>query len=90
MSKKNRQNINSNLNNIQQVSMQGISKLGKKIIFSGILVLIAGFYILTKTDSYGQNWASMLSPFLILGGYVIIGIGIIYPDKIEQSPSKPF
>lgn len=62
----------------------GISKRGKKIIAAGIGVLILGFFILTKTDPAGQNWASIISPFLILGGYAIIAIGIVFPDKNER------
>lgn len=60
---------------------EGITKRGWKTIFIGIIVLIFGFWILTFTDPAGQNWASKLSPFLIIGGYVIIGIGIVLPDK---------
>ena len=59
----------------------GISKMGKKIIFSGIGLLIIGFFILTKTDPGGQNWASIISPFLIVGGYITIAVGIIFPEK---------
>jgi Protein of unknown function (DUF3098). len=63
------------------VKASGITKTGWKIIAAGILVLIAGYFVLSKTDPAGQNWASTLSPFLILGGYAIIGIGIIFPGK---------
>jgi hypothetical protein len=63
----------------------GISKTGKKVIFSGIFMLIIGYFVLTKTDPMGQNLASMISPFLILGGYVLIGVGIIIPDKQPQN-----
>jgi hypothetical protein len=61
----------------------GISKIGKKVIFTGILTLALGYFVLTKTDPAGQNWASKLSPFLILGGYGLVGIGIIVPEKKE-------
>jgi hypothetical protein len=59
---------------------KGISRTGKKIIGAGIVVLIAGYFVLTKTDPAGQNWASTVAPFLILGGYALIGIGIVAPD----------
>lgn len=62
----------------------GISKRGRKIIAGGIGVLVLGFFILSKTDPAGQNWASIVSPFLILGGYAVIAIGIIFPDKQEH------
>jgi hypothetical protein len=68
----------------QKPQLIGISKRGRTIIAAGIGVLILGFFILSKTDPAGQNWASILSPFLILGGYAIIGIGIIVPDKNEH------
>jgi len=63
------------------VKLSGISRTGKKIILAGMGLLAVGYLVLTKTDPAGQNWASMLSPFLILGGYAVIGVGIIVPDK---------
>jgi hypothetical protein len=65
--------------------LAGISKTGKKIILGGVGVLVIGYFILSKTDPTGQNWASVLSPFIILGGYAAIGIGILFPAK-ETSP----
>jgi hypothetical protein len=67
----------------KKVVLTGISKLGKKIIFTGITVLAIGFLILTKTDPEGQNWASFVSPFLIIGAYIMIAVGIIIPDGID-------
>ena len=58
-----------------------ISSIGKKVIGLGILILAIGFFILSKTDPQGQNWASMLSPFLIVGAYVLIAIGILLPER---------
>ena len=69
------------------VKLIGISQTGKKVIAAGFLILIAGFFVLSKTDPAGQNWAGVLSPFLILGGYAVIGIGIITPDKSESQPA---
>ena len=77
-------NKNSNIKtSVQSSAPAGVSKIGRKVIFSGIAVLIAGFFVLTKTDPSGQNMASIISPFLILGGYLIIGIGIFVPDKAD-------
>jgi hypothetical protein len=67
---------------------KSISRLGWKVIGAGIALLIVGYFILTKTDPAGQNWASNLSPFLILGGYATIAIGIIIPEKKSASDAS--
>ncbi|GEM_PF-1091345 len=56
---------------------QGISRRGKIIIACGIGLLVIGFFILTKTNPEGSNWASIVSPILIIGGYITIALGII-------------
>ena len=58
----------------------GISKRGRKVIAAGVGVIALGFAVLTQTDPRGQNWASVLSPFLILGGYGLVAGGIMLPD----------
>ncbi|MDD5688370.1 MAG: hypothetical protein PHE88_11140 [Elusimicrobia bacterium] len=62
---------------MQQISLQPISKRGKIVILAGIGLVIVGFLVLTKTNPQGDNWASILSPFLLIGGYITIAIGII-------------
>jgi len=57
-----------------------LSCRGKKVIGAGIALAAVGFYLVTLTDPSGQNWASSLCPFLILGGYALMGIGIVTPD----------
>ena len=74
--------------NIPKIKLGGISKRGWKIIGIGIGTAALGFYILTFTDPAGQNWASNLSPFIILGGYAVIAIGIVFPDKKEETVQK--
>ena len=59
------------------VTLPVISKRGKIIIAAGIGLVIAGFLVLTKTNPQGDNWASIVSPFLLIGGYITIAIGII-------------
>jgi len=56
---------------------RGISQRGRIIIACGIGLLVIGFFTLTKANPEGSNWASIVSPILIIGGYVTIGIGII-------------
>lgn len=65
----------------------GISRRGWKTIGAGIGLLVVGFTVLCFTDPRGQNWASVASPFLILGGYAVIGAGILAPDPEEATPS---
>ena len=55
----------------------GISTRGWKVIGAGIGVVVLGFIVLSFTDPGGQNWASTLSPFLILGGYAAVAVGIL-------------
>jgi hypothetical protein len=64
-------------------SASPISKRGWKVIFSGIGVVILGYIVLSLADPKGQNFASRLSPLLIIGGYATIGVGIITKDPIE-------
>jgi hypothetical protein len=72
--------------------VERLSARGKKTIGGGIAVLALGFYVLTLTDPSGRNWASTLSPLLILGAYAIIAFGIFLPDPAEaeegESPSE--
>ncbi|MFQ3675593.1 MAG: hypothetical protein SNJ64_03520 [Endomicrobiia bacterium] len=60
----------------------GISSYGKKIILFSIIFLVIGFVLLKFTDSEGTNWASTISPFIIILSYIGIAIGIIYPKKM--------
>ncbi|MFH1283512.1 MAG: hypothetical protein ABII27_07595 [bacterium] len=89
MSKKDKKDRSKEKQEKKDIKIIGISKRGKRTIGIGIGVLILGFIILTQTDPAGQNWASHLSPFLIIGGYVIIGIGIVLPDKIPSTQTNP-
>lgn len=70
------------------IKMEGISKRGWKVIGTGIGIVAIGFFVLSFTDPAGQNWASNLSPFLLLGGYATIGIGIVLPDR-NETPRAP-
>lgn len=70
-------------------ALEEISSRGKKVIWAGIAVLCLGFYVLTLTDPNGRNWASSLSPFLILGGYAIVAIGIFVRDPENPAPEAP-
>lgn len=61
-----------------------ISSTGKKTIAAGVVLAAAGFLVLTRADSMGRNWAASLSPFLILGGYALMGWGIFRDDPSPE------
>jgi hypothetical protein len=60
-----------------------LSKRGWKIVFAGIGVVVLGYIVLSLADPRGQNFASRLSPLLIIGGYTTIGVGIVTKDPTE-------
>jgi len=59
---------------------ESITYRGMLTIGGGVGVLALGFFVLTLTDPAGSNWASHVSPLLILGGYAVIAAGIFLPD----------
>jgi hypothetical protein len=59
------------------------------IIAAGCGSLIIGYALLTKTDPAGQNLPSLLSPLFIIGGYISIGIGIIFPSSSTNISAPP-
>jgi len=71
---------------IPAANMQGVSARGWKVIGIGIAVVAVGFFVLSLTDPGGQNWASTVSPFLLLGGYATIAFGIVTPAKKKDTP----
>ncbi|MFA6091674.1 MAG: hypothetical protein WCU88_04235 [Elusimicrobiota bacterium] len=66
---------------------ESLSKRGWKTLLSGIGLLVLGFVVLSFTDPMGRNWASRLSPFLILGAYCVIAAGILLPEPSPE-PAK--
>ncbi|MCX7940730.1 MAG: hypothetical protein N2555_03025 [Endomicrobia bacterium] len=61
----------------QKTSTDGISKTGWKIILLGVVGLVIGFILLSFTNPEGNNWASIVSPTVIILSYVTIALGII-------------
>lgn len=57
-----------------------LSKRGKKCVLAGICVVAVGFWMLIYTDPGGQNWASIISPLLLVVGYALIGVGAVARD----------
>ena len=69
-------------------SESALSRRGWKTVAAGVGLLVVGYTVLCFTDPRGQNWASVVSPFLILGGYAVIGTGILLSDPEEVQPQQ--
>lgn len=55
--------------------------LSKKLMLGGLVVLVVGYVILSMADSRAENWAGLLSPFVILGGYGLIGAAFYLRER---------
>jgi len=56
--------------------------LVKKVIFTaGLSGFALGFLVLGLVDPYGQNWAGMVSPFLIIGGVIAIVVALLLKEE---------
>lgn len=60
--------------------VEDISALGWKVIAAGVVLILLGFFVLSRADPMGRNWAAHLSPFLLLGGYAVVALGIFLPE----------
>jgi len=43
----------------------------------GFVLLVIGYIILSLVNSQGDNWASVVSPLMIIGSYIIIAISFL-------------
>ena len=59
--------------------MEGLSPLGKRLIGAGGALVVAGFVLLSFADAAARNLPSLVSPFLLIGGYAAIGVGLFLP-----------
>jgi hypothetical protein len=71
------------------VPSERLSCRGKTAMAAGIGTLAAGFIVLSFADPMGRNWASVLAPYLILGGYALVGAGIFLPDGRREPLVEP-
>ncbi|OGS41227.1 MAG: hypothetical protein A2506_00960 [Elusimicrobia bacterium RIFOXYD12_FULL_66_9] len=56
-----------------------LSSRGKALLVAGGSSVLLGFLVLSRADPMGSNLASSVSPFLILGGYAAIAVGLFLP-----------
>jgi hypothetical protein len=66
---------------------EALSSRGKALVLAGGACVLLGFAVLSRADSMGRNWAATVSPFLLLGGYAAIGVGLFLPP--DPAPSSP-
>lgn len=64
----------------------GLSPAGKKLSVAGIALVVIGFVVLSRADALARNWAGQLAPFLILGGYAALGLGLFLPAPEPPVP----
>lgn len=66
-----------------------LSVAAKKLSGAGIALVVIGFVVLSRADALARNWAGQLAPFLILGGYGLIGLGLFLPPATPSTPPAP-
>jgi len=58
-----------------------LSYRGKVLAGAGGVLVLAGFVLLSFADPLGRNLPATLSPFLLIGGYAAIGVGLFLPPE---------
>lgn len=66
-----------------------LSPRGKALALAGGVSVILGFLVLSRADALARNWAGHLAPFLILGGYALLGFGLFLPPSEPPVPPTP-
>jgi hypothetical protein len=51
---------------------------------SGIVTLIIGYIVLSFANARADNLPGKMSPFLILGGYALVGMGFFFNDRTPE------
>jgi hypothetical protein len=62
---------------IQEKKVENKNRAGLYIIGVAIAILVLGYYVLTKVNPDASNWAGVLAPILIIGGYILVAVGIL-------------
>ncbi len=60
---------------------EALSSQGKVLAGVGGALVIAGFVLLSFADAMGRNLPALVSPFLLIGGYAAIGLGLFLPPE---------
>ncbi|NNN06710.1 MAG: hypothetical protein HKL90_12485 [Elusimicrobia bacterium] len=57
---------------------------GRVLTVAGGVLVLFGFLALSRADASGRGLAARVCPFLILGGYALVGLGLW-----RRPPSPP-
>ncbi len=60
---------------------EGIGKKGRMILVSALVLISAGYVLLNKTDPAGGNIYAVLSPLLLVAGYLLVPAALTSKDK---------
>jgi hypothetical protein len=75
MSKEQSEIVGKPTNLSPQTEKQAFRK--KVTLIAGTASIVIGLFLLKYTNPEGNNWASILSPLMIIGGYVVVIIGLL-------------
>ncbi|MEW6088739.1 MAG: hypothetical protein AB1498_10605 [bacterium] len=73
--------------NVEKIKKENTSKNYKgnvTMFIAGIFIAVTGYLLLTQTNKSGDNWASYVSAFSIIIGYIVVALSLI----IDFPPSK--
>lgn len=59
-----------------QATQALLSKRQWLLVACSVLIIAMGFFILSKADTFAQNFAGRAAPFLILGGYGVMACAL--------------
>ena len=51
-------------------------KAGKKLFITGVIILAAGLFVLSRANRMADNWAGYMAPVLIISAWVVIAVGL--------------
>lgn len=66
---------------------EALSPRGKLLAGAGGALVVAGFVLLAFADAQGRNLPALVSPFLLIGGYAAIGVGLFLPPVPPAPPA---
>lgn len=69
------------------LSYEPLSSGGKRLIGTGGALVVAGFVLISFADPLGRNLPALVSPFLLIGGYAAIGVGLFLPSVPPAPPA---